>query len=62
LRTGGASFNFGKTAWRGPKHGCALDLGLAVLAAFGIVPELLVAEKYLLSDGENEVRIAVNAL
>jgi hypothetical protein len=45
---------------RGSKHGHSF--ALAVLAAFGFVPELLVVEKQLFTRCEHEIRATIDAL
>jgi len=56
LRTLGHGFGFGKT---GP--GRSLALGLACLAALGLIFEILVVEEVLFSRCEYEIRAAIDA-
>ena len=57
LRAGGHGFRLGK-----PRACRALALQLAILAAFGLVLEVLVVEEVLFSRCEYEIRSAVHAL
>jgi len=59
LGTCGHGFGFCKTA---TTPGGALPLGLATLAAFGLVLKILVVEEVLFSRGKYEICPAIDAL
>jgi hypothetical protein len=60
--TVGPSFHAGPRSWRGHRSQRGIAFGLARLATFGRVLELLIVKKKLFAGREDEVSAAINAL